>query len=309
MFGVLDRVDLTDAMISTTLEAEDASAVWVAGQAANSYALGDLRHRVQTHSVYERIKTETVTTAENTPPEADDTHWKRMRPTNRGAAFDIYTNTRTRAAGSLTLTLRPGRMVTVVYTGGLKALTSRVQVAPFGSPDAVLDTGVRNMDQAMRDRWSLYWMSQPLLADDDLLLGVLPCLDPVITIELTHTDQVELGIVQVGTFVRLGETEWDAGAGPVDNSFYNFRADGSIEWMPRDPSRTMSGIVHVDARDARMVDKTVSRQVGRPFLYVGSHLPEHSALRVFGFLQMQQQQLLRFKNPKDCSLPFTVVGS
>lgn len=308
-FNVLEPVTITDAMLAaTSLAAEDDSPVWQAGQAGNGYALGDKRHRVQTHSVYERIKRADSGAAENTPPENDPEHWLRMGPTNKWAMFDPYTRTRTRADQRLRVQLRPGGFITAVWLGGVQAQTAQVTVHSRPGGAQVYQSRVRQLDRAVRDRWSLYWLARPYQAEDDLHTGIRPCIDPVITIELGGAGAVGLGIVVVGQMLRLGETFWGASSGPVSNSYIAFEPDGTANWTRRDPTRSLTGSVEVAPRDAGMVSRTLARLDGVPALYIASGHEWHEPLRVFGFMQNQPSQLLRFENARQCIQPVNVTG-
>lgn len=308
-FSVLEPVTITDAMLtSVSVAAEDDSAVWVSGQPGNSYQLHDVRHRVETHSVYERVKVSDSAAGETTPPESDPVHWHRMRPTNKWAMFDPYPRTRTVAQERLEVVLRPGGFITALWLGGVRAQTAQVKVQSRPGGTVVYISPERRMDRALRDRWSLYWMARPQFAEDDLHLGLRPCIDPVITVTLTGQGEVGLGILLAGQTVRLGETFWGASAGPVGNSYVDFKEDGTAQWLRRDPTRALVGTVEVLARDTNLVNRVISRLDGTPALYIASEQPGHEPLRVFGFLQNQPSQLLRLENAVRSTQPINVIG-
>nr|DAY18257.1 MAG TPA: hypothetical protein [Caudoviricetes sp.] len=308
-FSVLEPVPITATMVTaSSLTVEDDSPVWQSGRPSNSYVVGDKRHRVETHSVYERIKAEASGAAENTPPENDPEHWLYMRPTNKWAMFDAYTRTRTTAQNRLSVTLRPGGFVTAVWLGGLDAKTAKVTVRSRPDGPVVYDSGIRQLDAAVRDRWSLYWLARPHVVEDTLFPNIRPCIDPNITIELTRSGSVGLGMVVLGQLVRIGETQWGAGAGPTSNSFIDFKADGTAKWTRRDPTRTLNCNVEVQPRDANMVSRLLARLDGVPALYIASSRQRHEPLRVFGFMQNQPSQVLRFENVKQCMQPINVIG-
>jgi hypothetical protein len=310
MFSLLDSLALAlDGTVTSVASGgaeipEDPTPVWKPSAPAGTYAIGTEVHRVETHTVYTRLTDHTG--AETTPPENDSVNWLAMRASNRMAAFDIYRKTQTAADGDLTIVLRPAGFVTDLWLAGLQAQTVEVTVQAGPDGEEVWHAGPIGLDNALIDRWSLYWDEPQHLADDWLFTHVEMCPDPVITITLLNDGPVLLGSVQAGRTKRIGETRWGAGGGPIDNSFYDFEADGTAKWVRREPTTMLECQVEVDPADANYVDHLIRSRIGVPTLYISSELQRHGALRVFGFLQSIQPQT--FDNVKTNTLPIHVTG-
>src|SRR5574343_1760527 len=103
--NILRPITVTDSMVVSSLPSiEDSTTAWVSGTA---YTVGQEVHRVSTHRVY-RCAADTSGT---TPPELAITTWVDVRPTNRWALFDYYTNTKTSWGGGLSYKFNTGGRV------------------------------------------------------------------------------------------------------------------------------------------------------------------------------------------------------
>ena len=100
--NIIRPIAITDAMVGAgTTVPEDPTPAWVSG---TSYLVGNEVHLPSTHRVYRCG----VATSSSTPPNTAIANWTDVRPTNRWAAFDVYTSTKTTGTTSLTFVLSPG---------------------------------------------------------------------------------------------------------------------------------------------------------------------------------------------------------
>lgn len=300
---VMRPFDLPAAGITSNIGAEDPTPVWVANQAANSYALGALRHRVETRRVYERIKTEAGTGAEGTPPESDLLRWKDAGPTNRWAAFDPWRlSQKSTAPNLLHWVIRPGEFADGVWIGGISGATTYSVVARFEGVEYFRMEG--SMEGAQRTDWYRYWTEPFLLATD--LLAVLPELYPApeIAIKLMGPADVSAGFVCVSKVAVLGFTRFGAKTGTIDYSTFKQAVDGTPDIRLRGSAKEMEASGRVDAVNARYVDAVLESVRSRPALFIASDLPIHEALRVFGVGSGTQS----YDNPKFNTLNLKVKG-
>ena len=108
---------------------------------------------------------------------------------------------------------------------------------------------------------------------------------PVVTIELAFTgNQVELGSLQIGSFVSLGWTEYETDVGVVSYSYLKELEDGTIQYRKRPGAGDMNVRVLVEPSNAARVMAMLEKYDGLPTLWVGHTWAEFSPLRKTGFL-------------------------
>ena len=301
---VMRPIDITAPLIlATTIAAEDPSAVWAAGQAANSYVLGDLRHRAETHRVYERVKVEAAATAEHTLPENDPYHWKNIRPTNKWAAFDPWRlSDKSTVNNTLRWVLRPMQFVDAVWLGGISGAARFSIVARYMGVEYFRQEG--SMEGAMRTNWYRYWTEPFVLATDALAIGMPIRPDPEIEIELTGPGAVSLGFICLSKLAILGETRFGAKTNIVDFNTVKQLIDGGVNVTMRGSAREMEATARIDVPNARYADSVLESVRGRPALVIGADRPVYEALRVFGLGSGTQS----YDNPKFNTLNLKVKG-
>ncbi len=280
-FGMLDAVPLGRSHIvsaSTSAGAlpEDGTAPW---NPAESYLVGDLRHRVSIGVVYARIVAGTTAPA----PEVDAINWKPLRPTNTMAPFDLYRSTQAVGDAELTYVLRPGDLITDLWLGGLEATTATITITEgpggalvFGPTDYALD------GQGVHD-WQAFFLAPVRLQDTLYVSGLSLALDPVITIRVANPGGVaRLGAIQLGRFIGLGTTQYGVEFSVLPYSYKKFEADGTYTYIKRPSGGEISGPVFIDPANAASVKDLLVRYESVPALWLFHTGAAYEPLRGFG---------------------------
>lgn len=284
-FGVLDRVDISDVHVievkgGTPLGdlPESATPAWASG----TFAIGDQRSLASTHSIYTCIKAHT--TAGGKTPAQDGENWKFYAVTERWRAFDLYRSTKVVAADVLRIVLRPFALIDAIDLQGVRADTVTITITDgVGGPDVYPATAHTLNDPSISDYEPYFY--GPTINVDSLYVNDLPiCGDPVVTIELAFSgNQVELGSLQIGSFVSLGWTEYETDVGVVSYSYLKELEDGTIQYRKRPGAGDMNVRVLVEPSNAARVMAMLEKYDGLPTLWVGHTWAEFSPLRKTGF--------------------------
>lgn len=284
-FGVLDRVDVADIHVVSIKGGdplvdlpESASTVWAPG----TFTIGNVRYQASTHSIYTCIKAHT--TVGSTPPSQDGANWKYYATTERWRLFDLYRSTKTVASNRLQIVMRPLMVVDTIDLQGLRGYQASITITDGPGGPVILPTTTYDLGGDGITDWEPFFYD-PVALSDSLYVSDLPvCSDPIVTIEITFPgNQVELGMLQLGSFIPLGWTEYDADIGVVSYSYIKEAEDGTLTLRKRSSAGDMNVRVWVDPADARRVAAMLDRYDGVATLWVGHTGSEFSPLRKVGF--------------------------
>ncbi len=304
---VMVPVTITDSMIlSGTSIAEPAAGEteWVPG---GDYTLGQERIRATTHRVYECVQAHSGRTA---LPEADPAYWIDARPTMRWAAFDDYTNTKSRSVTSLTYVLQPGFVNAVgLYAIEGSGYTLTVKSAPGGT---VLRTETGDLFAQAAGFYELLFT--PLLQLDQISFDGLP-MSP--TVEISVTVSAAPGrAVAVGS-IKTGDWRWFVGEGAFggtqygaesDRKSYSFREfafDGTYRTVKRPSTRDVRASVVVDASQAMYADAILAEIIDVAVPFEACNLQQYGYLNALGFVSGS----LRADSYGVTSLNLTIKGT
>lgn len=281
---ILVPISVTAAMLSagTSIAEPDTSrgeAVWASGTA---YTAG--QRVTYSGSVWEAVASSTGVT-----PGTDGTKWLRFGPTNRMAAFDDYTTTRSVATTSLTFVIRPG-FINGLRLDGLEGiqLVATLKDAPGGT--VIWTETVELWEQATGLYELLFAPLRNLrvVSFDDLPLRP----DPELTITITAASggAVGVGSIMLGDWrTLLGEGTWGGvqyGARMVRKSYtyWDEKDDGTYSLIRRPSKRDVSCSVAIDADQAMYADALLEEITDRLVAFEATDLPKYGYLNTAGFV-------------------------
>ena len=277
--NIIKPITITSAMFSTAL-AEDPTTAWVSG---TTYAVGNERHVVATHRVYK----DAVGGASTISPELDPTRWADMRPTNKWAPFDIYTNTKASTVTSLTYVLTPGYFNAVALYGLVGTQYSVIlKDAPGG---AVIFSQSGQLSEAPLN-WYEYLFGTPkpiskLIFSD---LPIRPQAELTLTISAATGEPVGVGMIVCGDYVSLvgsgdwGGTQYGASAEPVTYSYIKTNDDGTTTIVKRHSATNLRCTVSMPRDQADAVLQSLQDVLDVPVAWVATNAPGYLGLTTFG---------------------------
>lgn len=280
----IDQVAVTDAQIlaGTTL-AEDPTTVWSSG----TYAVNDERHVVATHRVYRCA----VAGSSTVSPELDPTRWTDMRPTNRWAPFDIYTNTHATATVDITYVLASRFCNTLMLRGLVgKEVELSIKDAPGGATIFPLTTYL--LQQPASGYWDYAFGERK--KKTVLNIGNLPMrsnAEITITVKASAAETRAIGLINRGKLKALhgtgydfGGTESGATAKPKTYTYRKVNDDGTQTTRLRGSSKDLDLSVIMDRRHADQAVQDLENLLGKPVGVIATLADGYSGLSGFGFI-------------------------
>lgn len=223
---VVAPLTITPAMLasSTCAEPHASETAYVAG---TTYALGAVVVVAVDHRTYQSLQAGNV----GHTPISSPTWWLDIGPTNRWKMFDILRNTQTDQASPLTVVFAPGMRVNSLALLGLVATSATISMTS-GGPTVYSYTVNLNKREVLD--WYDYFFD-PFNTQPSVALFDLPAYsNGIITITLTNTTgSVKCGGVVVGTFVYIGDVQYNAESDALNFSTVERDAFGNSLLIPR----------------------------------------------------------------------------
>ena len=277
--NIITPITITDAKLTSSTLAEDASTVW----ASYTAVVGDLRHVVATHRVYKCALAGSSTVS----PELDPTRWVDTRPTNKWAPFDIYTSTAAATVTTMTYVLTPGYFNAIALyglTGSQYTLTVKDEA---GGTTIYTRTGYLYADPI---GWYEYLFGTLKSVNKLVFTGIPPRPEAEITLTITAAtgEAVGLGMFAVGDYVSLaGEGEWGgalqgASAEPVTYSYIKTNADGTTSIVRRHAATNLRVTVALPRTEADAVLQAMQDVLDVPVAWIATDAQGYVGLTTFG---------------------------
>lgn len=199
-------VVITDSNSTSTIPEPDTvrgEIEWIAG----TYQIGDKVIKVSTHRTYQAV---VVTTDD---PEAGVLlpvpSWVDVGPTNKYAMYDGEVGTQTIGGSPLVVTVTPSIVASGVAMFNLDG-AELVNVTVV----SVLAGEIYNKDINLTDNsnvtdgWT-YYFAAINKADRFVLLDIPPYTDTTITVTITSSTEISIGVLAVGPQIRLGVANYN----------------------------------------------------------------------------------------------------
>lgn len=268
---------ITDAMLtsSTVPEPDVGEVLWDPNV---TYQVGDEVIRVSTHTTYMRATAGKTSAA----PEVDPTNWRAIGPTNRWGGFDRKVGTVSAAATNMTYVLRPGSV------GGLGMLEltgrqAKVQMRTAPGGPLVYDKTIE-LDGTLIT--SVYdWLFAEYEQLSDFVLTDLPQQYPSceMTVTLTGTAGVSVGVLQVGQLVEVGSAQYGASVGIIDYSVKKADEFGNWDVVERNYSKHCTLQVVTSRADFNKLYRRLAALRATPCIYIGSDQAGYEPMISYGF--------------------------
>ena len=271
---VIKPVTVTDAVLISSTAPETDYSAWAAGTA---YSVGNRVIRTSTHRIYERMVAGTTATA----PELDSVNWIDIAPTNRWAMFDGEVSTQTSLASPLTVVIKPG-LVNGLALFGLAGTTLVVTVRD-GLAGPVVYTRTIGLDGTVIADWYQYFFELFDQRAEVVLTDLPPYSNNHITISVTGSGTVSLGVVAAGTVYFIGDTQQDASVSIIDYSRKETDAFGVTTFVRRAYSKRMNLRLLLANSQLNKTQHVLADLRASPAAYVGTDVAGYEPLTVYGF--------------------------
>lgn len=268
---------ITDAMLVSTDLPEPAAGevLWNPGA---SYQVGDEVIRTTTHTTYMRIVAGTTAAL----PESDTANWKPIGPTNRWAAFDRKVGTASAAETSITFVLQAGGIGGL----GMLELVGRQALVQMTSAPAGPVVYEKTIDLDNRIVSSVYdWFFADYEQLTDFVLTDLPqhYAAAQLTVQLTGTAGVSVGVLAVGQVIVAGNAQFGASVGILDFSLKEKDEFGNWDVVERDYSKHCTLQVVTSKADFNKLYRFLASVRATPCIYIGNDEVGYEPMFSYGF--------------------------
>lgn len=281
MFYILPKAVTDATLLASSLTVEDSTPLWVTG---THYAVGDEVHLLFTHRVYRCAIAQTPSTVS---PNLNPTVWVDIRPTNRWAAFDTYTGTKSAATTSISFSVLYGFFNSLALYGLQGSTYTLTLTEGLGGPVYWTATGSLAVHGL---GWYSYYFGQRF-AIDRLVFSGLP-LRPNgvlnITIDSGIGSAVGIGMVVAGSLNPViggsdwGGSDWGAEAEPITYSYTEPAEDGTIKIVRRFSATNLTSTVTMPTEFADQAVKQLQDILDVPVAWTCTTLPGYNGLSTFG---------------------------
>lgn len=302
---ILVPLQITEAMVTagTSLPVVDTAAGEVAWAIGTAYTTGQ---RVNDEgSIWESVAAST-----GIKPGTDGRKWLRYGPTNRMAAFDDYTTTRSTGTTSLTFVIRPG-FCNGLRLDGLEGVDLVVSIKDAPGGTVIWTQTISLWEQAIGLYELLFGDLNALRTASFDGLPLRP--DPEITITITAATggKVGVGSIMVGDWRPLigdgafGGVEYGARMARKSYTYWDERDDGTYSLIRRPSKRDVSCSIAIDAAQAMYADALLDEIMDRLVAFEASGIPRYGYLNTAGFVSGD----ISADNYSITTLALTIKGS
>ena len=288
---------ITSSMLTSSTVAEPDTGE-VAWNPVTSYPVGAQVIRTNMHWTYERIGTGGVSAV---LPESDSALWLPVGPTNRWRMFDRKIGTVTSAATTITAVMQPGGVsgIGALELVGREAVVT-LKEAPGGgtvysrtiSLDGTLITSVYE------------WLFSEFEQLTDFVLTDLPQHFPSgeLTVSITGTTGVSVGVLQVGNVLDVGGTIGQPTVGILDFSrkvrdqFGNFDVQQEGAYSKRGSIQVLTA-----KSDFNKIYRGIAALRATPCIYIAIDQIGYEPLISYGFFK-EFSMVVAYANHHLCNL-------
>lgn len=275
--------NLTSSSIAEPAAGETA---WVSG---GTYVVGDYRILTSTHRVYKCALGHTGRTGTPDLP-SEATYWTDFGPTNKYAAFDQLTNTKSTGTTSISFTVLLSDFVPSVAVYGVVGSGIRVVVRQGAGGTIVYDSGVRNLIFPGLGFWE-YYHSPAAILDKTVFKDIPLCLNPEVTITISGAtgSAVAVGMIAIGDLRPLldasgwgGGTQFGAQSKPTTYSYIKRDEYGNVTIQKRSAATDMRITVQMPHGQADRALGIIQSVLDVPAAWFATDEEGYSGLNVFG---------------------------
>jgi len=254
---------VTEAMLISTDVAEADHAAW---SSATTYSLG--QRVIYQHKIYESLQANNL----NRTPSTMASWWLLVSATNRWRCFDLSTSTQTTKTGSMTYTLRPGRIVNSVAIINARAKTVRVRMV--SEAVTVYDKTKSLRGSITESTWWHYFFGDVDPITDVLFLD-LPSYgsaDIIIDID-AGTDQAAVGVMALGQLKDLGlKIRYGVELGILDFSRKERDDFGEVQLVQRGFARRAEFPCFCSTKMVDAIIRNLAAVRSTPCIWIGTEL-------------------------------------
>jgi len=245
--------------------------VYPAYSAGVSYNIGDIVTDTTNHLLYSSIANGHTGSALT-----DVTKWELVGPTNKFKAIDEVYNTQTTNNGTIVYEITPGELITAVALLNVEGASATIEQTVSGYSSTV------NLAEHNVLTWYDFFYEIPSRKQDVVFTDIPPYPAAVLTITIDNgTSDAACGVLVIGRYRTLGETQWEGTRSINDYSVIAEDA-GSVTLTQRSYSKRLNVDVRVPEGFESEAVKILEQYRATPLVFVAASEIDMSI--IYGFL-------------------------
>jgi len=236
----------------------------------------------------------------NKQPDISPADWLLIGPDNVHAMFDNQVSTQTTSTSPLNVTINPGRAINSAAFINLTG-TQLVVTMTDGAGGPTVYTRTENLDGSVVEDWYDYFFGEFDQKTDVVLTDLPSYINGRISMSLTGTGSVKIGLFTYGTVYTLGLTQYGASSGITDYSVKQTDDFGNTTFVQRAYSKRMEASLFVENIQLNKTQKILTDVRATPCVWIGSQDSRFNPLIVFGFYK-QFSTTINYPTYSLCSL-------
>jgi hypothetical protein len=236
----------------------------------------------------------------NKQPDISPADWLLIGPDNVHAMFDNQVSTQTTSTSPLNVTVNPGRAINSAAFINLTG-TQLVVTMTDGAGGPTVYTRTENLDGSVVEDWYDYFFGEFDQKTDVVLTDLPSYINGRISMSLTGTGSVKIGLFTYGTVYTLGLTQYGASSGITDYSVKQTDDFGNTTFVQRAYSKRMEASLFVENIQLNKTQKILTDVRATPCVWIGSQDSRFNPLIVFGFYK-QFSTTINYPTYSLCSL-------
>ena len=223
-----------------------------------------------------------VNTNLNHQPDISPTFWILIGPDNTHAMFDTQVSTITTSSSPLNVTVAPGVNINSAAFLELTG-TQLVVTMTDGAGGPTVYTKTVSLDDTVLIDWYGYFFDPYNPRTEVILTDLPPYPNGRLSMALTGSGTIGIGVFTYGTVYDLGLTQYGASAGIKDYSVKETDQYGNTTFVERAYSKRMESQVFVQNSNIAFNQKLLASVRATPCVWIGSEDTQYNPLVVFGF--------------------------
>ena len=264
-----------------------------------TYAADDIALDAVGHAIYQSVVGSNLG---HDPTTDDGTHWVKVRPSNRWAAFDQSNSSQTTNPDVIDFTLQADGLVDRLGLTNVSAASVRV-IQTDSVAGVVLDTTLDLLSTVgVDDEYA--WCFLPPDRLRDVLVTLYPYADCTVRVIVTDTGDVPaIGSAILGAERDFADVQWGAQTGITDFSGVTQNAFGDRDIVVRGYQKNLNLVLNVPAGNVDALQNFFADYRSTPLLFQGS--PDYGSTLVFGLASDFQ---INIPGPDMSTCSLTVKG-
>lgn len=218
----------------------------------------------------------------NHQPDTSPTWWILVGPDNTHAMFDQQVSTSTTRTSPLNVTVNPGSAINSAAFINLIG-TQLVVTMTDGSGGPTVYSNTISLDDTIIVDWYDYFFAEYEQRTDVVLTDIPSYVNGRLSMALSGSGTVSIGVMTYGTVYTLGATQYGASFGNRDYSVKQTDEFGNTTFVQRAYSKRMEANVFVNNLDINKVQRVLSTVRATPCIWIGSTDSRLRPTVVYGF--------------------------